>query len=175
MRDCLLRKLKFRAAQVPRMVEAHISVCAAMLKGTPGRTLRRILARFKVLTPAADVFWGWVAQESIQGWLQLTGGRPQPGRGAPLVEWRVQAAEAGGWGGLLSAGDAPWFACYQAVISAVRGLQRTDVVDDRCMAGQLLAPCRSRNGASICFLKSASVIPSNNVESPDPLRINVIL
>ena len=53
--------------QVPRMVETHTSVCAALFKGTPGKTLRRILERYKVQLKAADVFWGWVAQESTEG------------------------------------------------------------------------------------------------------------
>ena len=125
MRGCLLESLGYEAALVPRMVEADISVCAAILKGSPGRALRRILTRHDVLIPAADVFWGWVAQESTRGWLQLAGGRPQPGRGAPLMEWRVQAAEAGGWGGLLCTGDAPWFATFRMKVRQLL-LQQTE-------------------------------------------------
>ena len=113
MRDSLLTRLRYTAAQVPRMVETHTSVCAAMFKGTPGKTLRRILERYRVQVKAADVFWGWVAQESIEGWLQLSGGRPQSGKGKPLMEWRVQAAEAGGWGGMLAGGDSAWFASFR--------------------------------------------------------------
>ena len=60
----------------------------------------------------ADVFWGWVAQESTEGWLQLLGGRPQRGKDKPLTEWRVQAAEAGDWGGMLASGDTTWFATF---------------------------------------------------------------
>ena len=96
--------IRYTAAQVPRMVETHTSVCAAMLKGTPGKTLRRILERYKVQLKTADVFWGWVAQESTEGWLQLSGSRPQRGKGKSLMEWRVQAAEAGGWGSMLASG-----------------------------------------------------------------------
>ena len=113
MRDGLLAGLGYRSAQVPRMVEASAAVCTAMLKATPGRTLRRILERYGVQLLAADVFWGWVAQESTSGWLQLSGGRPQTGRGKPLEEWRVQAVEAGGWGGMLAKGDSAWFATFR--------------------------------------------------------------
>ena len=59
---------------------------------------------------AADVFWGWVAQESTGGWQQLAGGRPQLGKGKPLGEWRVQAVEEGGWGGVPSKA---WFATFR--------------------------------------------------------------
>ena len=114
MRDSLLTRLRYIVAQVPRIVEAHTSVCAAMLKSTPGTTLRRILQRYGVQLKTADVFWGWVARESTEGWLQLSGGRPQRGKGKPLMEWRVQAAEAGGWGGMqLSSGDTAWFATFR--------------------------------------------------------------
>ena len=113
MRDGLLTGLGYKSAQVPRMIEASAAVCATMLKTTPGRTLRRILERYDVHLPAADVFWGWVAQECTSGWLQLSGGRPQAGRGKPLKEWRVQAVEAGGWGGMLAKGDSAWFATFR--------------------------------------------------------------
>ena len=83
-----------QACNTPNGIPTHLS------KGTPGKTLRRILERYKLQLKTADVFWGWVAQESTEGscegWLQLTGGRPQRGKGKPLMEWRVQAAEAGG-------------------------------------------------------------------------------
>ena len=46
----------------------------------------------------ADVFWGWGAQEITEGWLQLSGGRPQRGKGKPVMEWRVKATGAEGWG-----------------------------------------------------------------------------
>ena len=72
MRDGLLAGLGYKSAQVPRMVEASAEVCTAMLKATPGRTLRRILERYGVQLLAADVFWGWVARESTSGWLQLS-------------------------------------------------------------------------------------------------------
>ena len=64
---------------------------------------------------SSDVFWGWVAQESTEGWLQLSGGGPQRGKGKPLMEWRVRAAEAGagGWGGMLANVDTPWFATFR--------------------------------------------------------------
>ena len=94
-------------------VEAHTSVCAAMLKSTLGTTLCRILQRYGVQLKTADVFWGWVARESTEGWLQLSGGRPQRGKDKPLTEWRVQAAEAGGWGDTLSSGDTAWFATFR--------------------------------------------------------------
>ena len=113
MRDSLLTRLRCTAAQVPRMVETHTSVCAALSKGTPGKTLRRILEGYKVQLEAADVFWGWVAQGSTEGCLQLPGGRPQRGKGKPLMGWRVQAAEAGGWGGMLASGDPTWFATFR--------------------------------------------------------------
>ena len=113
MRGILLTRLRYTAAQVPQMVETHTSVCAAMLKSTPGQTLRRILRRYGVKLKTADVFWGLMAQESIEGWLQLSGGRPQRGKGKPLMEWRVQAAEAGGWGGMLASGDTTWFATFR--------------------------------------------------------------
>jgi hypothetical protein len=29
------------------------------------------------------------------------------------MEWRVQAAEAGGWGGMLADGDTAWFATFR--------------------------------------------------------------
>ena len=54
-----------------------------------------------------------MARESTEGWLQLSGGRPQRGKGKPLMEWRVQAAEAGGWGGMLASGDTTWFATFR--------------------------------------------------------------
>ena len=42
--------------------------------------------------------------------MQLSGGRLQRGKGKQLMEWRVQAAEEGGWGGILASGDTAWFA-----------------------------------------------------------------
>ena len=69
MRGYLLESLGYGAALVPRVVEARVSVCMALLKGSLGRKLRRILAQHEVLITAADVFWGWVAQESTRGWL----------------------------------------------------------------------------------------------------------
>ena len=105
MRDSLLTRLRYTAAQVHQMAEAHTSVCAAMLKSTPGTTLRRILQRYRVQLKTAVVFWGWVARESTEGWLQLSGGRPQRDNGTPLMVWQVQAAEAGVWGDMLSSGD----------------------------------------------------------------------
>ena len=84
MRDSLLTKLRLEAAQVPQMVETHTSVCA-MLMGTPGKTLRMILERYRVQLKTTDVLWGWVAQESTEEWLQLTGGRPQRDKGKPLM------------------------------------------------------------------------------------------
>jgi hypothetical protein len=113
MRDGILTWLRYTAAHVPRMVETHTTVCTAMLKGTPGKTLRRILQRYGVHLKTADVFWGWAAQECTEGWLQLSGGRPQRGKGKPLMEWRVQAMEAGGWGGMLAGGDTAWFATFR--------------------------------------------------------------
>ena len=113
MRDSLLTWLRCTAAQVPRMVETHRLVCAAMLKGTPGKALRRILQRYGVHLKTADVFWGWAAQESTEGWLQLSGGRPQRGKGKPLMEWRVQAMEARGWGSMLAGRDTAWFATFR--------------------------------------------------------------
>ena len=65
------------------------------------------------------MFWGWVAVESTQGWLQLTGGRLQRGVGANLQEWRVQAAEAGGWERMLRKGDLAWFATFRMKVLAV--------------------------------------------------------
>ena len=29
------------------------------------------------------------------------------------MEWRIQAAEAGGWGGMLAGGDSAWFATFE--------------------------------------------------------------
>ena len=62
--------------------------------------------------------WGWVAAEGTQGWLQLAGGRPQRGIGADLREWRVQAAEAGGWERMPREGDSAWFATFRMRVLA---------------------------------------------------------
>lgn len=52
--------------------------------------MSRISERYSVHLTTSSVFWGWVAQESTEGWFQLTGGRPQAGRGKPLMAWRVE-------------------------------------------------------------------------------------
>ena len=41
------------------------------------------------------------------------------------MEWRVQASEAGGWGGLLCTGDAPWFATFRVKVRQLL-LQQTE-------------------------------------------------
>ena len=70
------------------------------------------------------MFWGWVAVESTQGWLQLTGGRPQRGVGGNLQDWWVQAAEAGGWERMLRKGDSAWFATFRMkVLAALAALE----------------------------------------------------
>ena len=63
--------------------------CDTVPKGTPGKTLRRILERYNVQLETAGVFWGLVAHKIIEEWLQLSRGRPQRGKGKPLVVWRV--------------------------------------------------------------------------------------
>ena len=110
MGGSLPTRLRYTAAQVPGVVGAHTPVCAAMPKGPPGKALRRILEGHRVQVGAAGVFWGWVAQGGIEGWLQLPGGGPQRGKGKPLVGWGAQATGAGGWGGMLAGGGSAWFA-----------------------------------------------------------------
>ena len=130
MRDGLLAGLGYKSAQVPRVVEASAAVCTAMLKATPDslRALRRILELYDVQLLVAGVFWGWVAQGSTSGWLQLSGGRPQTGRGKPLEEWRAQAVEAGGWGGMLAKGDSAWFATFRIKVRQQMLEMATDAV-----------------------------------------------
>ena len=82
----------------PPILQATTEVVSATSVGLAGKWLRRYLKEQKVLTAAGEVLWGWAAQQSIAGWLQLTGGRPQTGSGPPLEGWRVQAVEMGGWG-----------------------------------------------------------------------------
>jgi hypothetical protein len=118
LRGYLLQGLGYRAAAVPRMVELETAVLSTLLAGSPGSWLRRYVRDQGIAQKAEAVFWGWVATESTQGWLQLTGGRPQRGVGADLREWRVQAAETGGWERMMRKGDSAWFATFRMRVLA---------------------------------------------------------
>ena len=97
----------------PPVLQATTEIVSAMSASLAGKWLRRYLKEQKVLTAAKEVLWGWAAQQSIAGWLQLTGGRPQTGSGLPLEEWRVQAVEMGGWRAMLRQGDTTWMAGFR--------------------------------------------------------------
>ena len=124
LRGYLLQALGYKAAAVPRMVELDTTVLSALLSGSPGAWMRRYVKSHGITQKAEAVFWGWVAVESTQGWLQLIGGRPQRGAGDSLQEWRVQAAETGGWERMLRKGDSTWFATFRMkVLAALAGLE----------------------------------------------------
>jgi hypothetical protein len=106
------------------MVELDTTVLSALVSGSPGAWLRRYVRDHHITQKVEAVFWGWVAVESTQGWLQLTGGRPHRGVGGNLQERRVQAAEAGGWERMLRKGDSAWFAPFRLkVLAALTGLE----------------------------------------------------
>ena len=89
----------------PLILQTATETMSILVEGSPGKWLRRHLKKRRVLTAAKEVLWGWPAQQSIIGWLQLIGGRPQAGSGPPLGEWRVQSVEVGGWGAKLRQGN----------------------------------------------------------------------
>ena len=97
----------------PLILRATTETVLVLAVGPTGKWLRRYLKKQEVLTAAKEVLWGWAAQQSIAGWLQLTGGRPQTGSGLPLEEWRVQAVEMGGWRAMLRQGDTAWMAGFR--------------------------------------------------------------
>ena len=97
----------------PLMLQVSTEIVLVLIAGPAGKWLRRYLKAQGVLTAAKEVLWGWAAQQSITGWLQLAGGRPQTGSGLPLEEWRVQAVEMGGWRAMLRQGDTAWMASFR--------------------------------------------------------------
>ena len=67
----------------PLILQATTEIVSTLAAGPAGKWLRRYLKKQRVLTATKEVLWGWAAQQSIAGWLQLADGRPQTGSGPP--------------------------------------------------------------------------------------------
>ena len=139
MRGYLLQMIGYEADEVPRMVEVQTTVLGAMLDKLAGVWLRRYVKRQGIKVAAGDVYWGWAATEAMDGWLQLEGGRPRKGAGSPVVEWKVQAAEQGGWAAMRRQPDTPWMITFRLNVLQALRCEVARAADGGAVAGEVEA------------------------------------